>query len=180
MRITGGKYANRRIICPKGEIRPAMDRMRESVFAILGNLGGTSFLDLFAGSGLVGIEAASRDAAPVIFVERDYKKKEILKKNLAIVESETMLQMMPAEKYLKIAGATFNTIFLDPPFPYKNKEKLIQLIDEHGILKSSGIVLLHHPAEDEISETVGSLVQVRIKEYGRSLVRFYRPGNSLQ
>ncbi len=71
MRVTGGMYRGRRIDCPPGDIRPAMDRMRVSLFAVLGDLSGTSFLDLFSGSGVIGVEAASRGAAPVVLVERD-------------------------------------------------------------------------------------------------------------
>ena len=71
MRVTGGRYRGRTIKCPKGVIRPAMDRMRESLFNILGNISGESFLDLFSGSGAVGIDAASRGAEPVLLVEKD-------------------------------------------------------------------------------------------------------------
>ena len=73
MRITGGAYCGRIIELPESsmEIRPAMDRMRESVFAILGDLTGLSFLDLFSGSGIIALEAASRGAHPVVCVERD-------------------------------------------------------------------------------------------------------------
>ena len=70
MRVTGGRYRGRTVKCPKGVIRPAMDRMRESLFNILGNISGESFLDLFSGSGVVGIEAASRGAEPVVLVEK--------------------------------------------------------------------------------------------------------------
>jgi 16S rRNA (guanine(966)-N(2))-methyltransferase RsmD len=174
MRITGGKYTNRRIQCPKGEIRPAMDRMRESLFSILGNLTGTSFLDLFSGSGLVALEAASRGADPVVLVERDYKKGGIIRKNLEIAEEEMKLFLMPAEKYIKTADRRFDTVFLDPPFSYQKKERLLTLVSEKGILEDGGILLLHYPAEDEIPEQTGDLVQYRINTYGRSLVRFYR------
>lgn len=75
MRITSGKYRGRVITCPPGVIRPAMDRMRESMFSILGDIYHLSFLDLFSGSGLVGIEAASREAQPVHLVEMDRQKK---------------------------------------------------------------------------------------------------------
>ena len=78
MRITGGQYVRRNIICPPGIIRPAMDRMRESLFSILGPLDGTSFLDLFSGSGCVAIEAASRGASPIHLVEGDRGKKETI------------------------------------------------------------------------------------------------------
>jgi 16S rRNA (guanine966-N2)-methyltransferase len=74
MRITGGQYRGRVVKCPPGVIRPAMDRMRESLFSILGSLEGMSFLDMFSGSGVVGLEAASRGAKPVHVVEKDFKK----------------------------------------------------------------------------------------------------------
>ena len=71
MRITGGKLKGRIIECPDGIIRPAMDRMRESVFSILGDLTGKSWLDLFSGSGTIAIEAASRGANPIELCEKD-------------------------------------------------------------------------------------------------------------
>ena len=86
MRITGGKYVRGKIVCPPGVIRPAMDRMRESLFAILGDLSGLSFLDLFSGSGVVAIEAASRGAEPIVLVEMDRGKKATIEKNLSIIE----------------------------------------------------------------------------------------------
>ena len=82
MRITGGLYSGRRIVCPPGVIRPAMDRMRESVFAALGDLSGESFLDLYSGSGIIAIEAASRGASMVHLVESDRRKMPVLKQNL--------------------------------------------------------------------------------------------------
>ena len=84
MRITGGKYCGRKVIIPTGEleIRPAMDRMRDSLFAILGPLDGASFCDLFSGSGCVGLEAASRGASVVHLVEMDRAKREVMEKNI--------------------------------------------------------------------------------------------------
>ena len=88
MRITGGKYCRRNVVCPPGVIRPAMDRMRESLFSILGDLTGCSFLDLFSGSGCVAIEAASRGASQIHLVEMDRGKKATIEKNLSFVEEE--------------------------------------------------------------------------------------------
>ena len=85
MRVTGGSLLNRRIECPPGIIRPAMDRMRESMFSILNSRGlitDAVFLDLFAGSGIMSIEASSRGAKEVTLVEKDYGKKRIIQKNL--------------------------------------------------------------------------------------------------
>ena len=86
MRITGGELRGRIIKCPDGVIRPAMDRMRESVFAILGDLSGKSFLDLFSGSGTIAIEAVSRGASHVELVEKDTIKIGTVLKNVAVTE----------------------------------------------------------------------------------------------
>ena len=162
-------------MCPKGEIRPAMDRVRESVFSILGDLTGQSFLDLFSGSGVIGIEAASRGAAPVVCVEGDGKKKAVLSQNLSMVETEKTLIISSAEKYLKTCGRAFDLIFLDPPFPYKKKEQLLEMIDTYAVLKPEGRMLIHYPAEDRLPERTEGLLRDRLKKYGRSLVAFYRP-----
>jgi 16S rRNA (guanine(966)-N(2))-methyltransferase RsmD len=82
MRITGGTLKGRRIEVPRGIIRPAMDRMRESIFAVLGDLSGLSFLDIFSGSGIIALEAASRGAGPVEAVEMDPHKRKTLIKNV--------------------------------------------------------------------------------------------------
>ena len=91
MRITGGELRGRIIKCPDGVIRPAMDRMRESVFAILGDLSGKSFLDLFSGSGTIAIEAVSRGASHVELVEKDTIKIGTVLKNVAVTEVRNSL-----------------------------------------------------------------------------------------
>src|SRR5512135_90816 len=101
MRIIAGRYKGRRLQVPPGDVRPAMDRMRVSLFGILGDLEGSSFLDLFSGSGAVGIEAASRGASPVYLVERNPRAKEVLLRNTAFVETEIVLRLFPAEIFLR-------------------------------------------------------------------------------
>jgi 16S rRNA (guanine(966)-N(2))-methyltransferase RsmD len=174
MRITGGKYLNRRIKCPPGIIRPAMDRMRESMFSILGDLTGTSFLDLFSGSGIVGIEAASRNARSVILVEKDRKKKNVILDNISFVESDILLNMYPAERFLKTCKNKFDTIYLDPPFNMKNKMSFIKMISERDIYRPGGIVIIHIPAEDKYEETADSLRVYDKRKYGRSVLLFYK------
>ena len=88
MRVTGGQLKGRIIKCPDGVIRPAMDRMRESVFAILGDLTGKSWLDLFSGSGTIAIEAVSRGAARVELCEKDRLKIKTVLDNVSITEKE--------------------------------------------------------------------------------------------
>ena len=174
MRITGGRYLNRKIRCPKGVIRPAMDRMRESMFSILGDIEGNAFLDLFSGSGLVGIEAASRGAEPVVLVERDRKKLPVIKANMSIVESEIRLLGTSAESFLKKADQnSFDIVYLDPPFDYPRKAELITLVGESGILRPRGLCLIHYPREDRLPEAAGGLEEADTRTYGRSILRFY-------
>jgi 16S rRNA (guanine(966)-N(2))-methyltransferase RsmD len=178
MRITGGVLRGRQISCPKGIIRPAMDKMRESVFAVLlSRLAGASFLDLFSGSGIIGLEAWSRGAAPVVLVEKDPVKRRVLTENAALAEGGATVHIMPVERYVKFAReGPFDFVFLDPPFAYRFKAQLLDMLDASGLLAEGGAVIIHHPREDALPETAGGLVQTGIRTYGRSVVRFYTKG----
>lgn len=192
MRITGGAYNGRKLIVPPGVIRPAMDRMRESLFALLGDIHGCSFLDLYCGSGSVGIEAASRGADPVIFVEKDRGKRSALQHNLSFVQENTEQHFVPVEHYLRRAKSSFDRIFLDPPFRQRGKLEVLQLIAERGILAEGGTLIIHLSKEEEknFSDTIGlrsktasgeallsaggELHLVDRRLYGGSLLLFYR------
>ncbi len=174
MRITGGIYRGRKITVPKGIIKPAMDRMRESMFSILGNLDELSFLDLFCGSGIVGIEAASRGAGPIVLVEKDPGKRQTILKNISFVEVDIRLFTMTAQKYIRIHRDPFDIIFLDPPFPLQGKPDLVASVGKSGILKESGIVMIHHPSEETWEEEIEGLIQYDRRTYGRSILLFYR------
>lgn len=120
MRITGGKLKGRVIKCPDGVIRPAMDRMRESVFAILGDLDGKSWLDLFSGSGTIAIEAVSRGASHVELCEKDRIKVNTVLENVKVTEKECGVKIqchfMPVEYFIKRCKNQFDYIFLTHPF----------------------------------------------------------------
>ncbi len=175
MRITGGSYRSRRIQCPPGVIRPAMDRMRESMFSILGDISGLAFLDLFTGSGVVGIEAASRGAEPVVLVEKDRRKAPVIRKNISFVESEIRLVLQPAERYIAGGGPAlqFDIIYLDPPFKYGQKLKLIESVAGSGLLAPDGLCLIHHPTQEEWPDQIGQLVCNDVRGYGGSTLRFF-------
>lgn len=149
MRITGGAYKGRKLICPPGVIRPAMDRMRESLFSILGDIRGLTFLDLYCGSGSVGIEAASRGAEPVIFVEKDRSKRVVLDRNLSFVKQQFQVYLLPVEHFLRRTKDHFDFIFLDPPFRQRGKIEVLDLIGRRGILAAGGTLLIHLPKEEE-------------------------------
>jgi 16S rRNA (guanine(966)-N(2))-methyltransferase RsmD len=191
MRITGGTYKGRKLIVPPGVIRPAMDRMRESLFAVLGDIRDCSFLDLYCGSGAVGIEAASRGADPVVFVEKDRGKRSALQRNLAFVRERTAQRLMPVEHYLRRVKSGFDLIFLDPPFRQMGTLEVLRLISARRVLAEGGTLIIHLPkeeesnfpqvislddtAESEVSPASGGRLRLSDRRlYGGSVLLFYR------
>ena len=176
MRVTGGKYRGRTVVCPPGVIRPAMDRMRESLFSILGNLDEMSFLDLFTGSGCVGIEAASRGAEPVHIIEKDRGKKTVIQKNISMVDTKISLFMSDVFRFIPSAKRTYDIVYADPPFPMDGKVKLANIIAKNEIVAKGGLFIIHYPSEERATwpETIGDLKFIDERKYGRSLLRFYK------
>jgi 16S rRNA (guanine(966)-N(2))-methyltransferase RsmD len=186
MRITGGILAGRRVKMPGGIIRPAMDRMRESVFGALGDLTGFSFLDLFSGSGIIALEAASRGADPVEAVEMDPLKRKTLLDNVSLSPVRIRCHFMAAELYVRRAGKQFDIIFCDPPFPYKFKWDLAASIAASPLMGPGSRLLIHRPkeepgrpAEPELSRGASAvppsgLLYEASRAYGRSVVDFFK------
>lgn len=177
MRITGGALKGRIIKCPDGIIRPAMDRMRESVFAILGDLTGKSWLDMFSGSGTVAIEAVSRGASTVHLCEKDRIKVRTILDNVSVTEKELGVKIschfMATELFLKRCKDKFDYIFFDPPFPYKFRKELIKMVSDYNLLNPGGTTLIHYPEEDSLPDKIGNLILTDKRIYGRSIVNFY-------
>ena len=178
MRITGGSLKGRIIKCPDGVIRPAMDRMRESVFSILGDLDGKSWLDLFSGSGTIAIEAVSRGSKDVELCEKDKIKITTVLENVSITEKDCGVKIkchfMPVEYFIKRCKRKFDFIFFDPPFPYKYHQQIIEQADSNGLLEENGTILVHRPEEHFMPEEIGNLKRTDQRIYGRSIVDFYR------
>ena len=174
MRITGGILSGRQIKVPPGIIRPAMDKMRESVFAVLGDLSGLSFLDLFTGSGIIALEAVSRGAEYAEAVEMDPLKRKILLENVSISPVRINCRFMPAELYIKRAKKSFDIIFCDPPFVYKFKNELLTSICSSALVKDGTMILLHRPRNDTLSIDISYLFCHDQREYGRSIVSFLK------
>ena len=158
---------------PEGAIRPAMDRMRESVFAVLGDLSGCSFLDMFSGSGIIALEAVSRGADPVEAVELDPVKRKTLLTNVAIAPVRIRCRFIAAELYVKRSRRSFDIIFCDPPFPYRFKWELVRTIAASPLMREGSILLIHRPREDPPNRSIVPLVLRESKEYGRSVVDFF-------
>ncbi|MBP5465511.1 MAG: 16S rRNA (guanine(966)-N(2))-methyltransferase RsmD [Treponema sp.] len=180
MRITGGLLKGRVTQTPSGKmaIRPAMDMMRESLFDILApELEGKSFLDLFSGSGTIALEAVSHGAKGVSLCEMDREKAKTIIANVKMAEEvgeRIDCHFMAVELYLKRCKKQFDYIFLDPPFPYKFRKELLEIIDKRQLLNEGGKAIIHHPKEDPLPEEIGALKRVDQRFYGRSIVDFLK------
>ena len=174
MRISGGTLRGRRVAAPPGPIRPSMDRMRESVFASLGDLSGLSFLDLFTGSGIIALEAASRGAAYIEAVEKDGRKRDTLLANVSISPVRIQCRFMAVELYVQRAKQQFDVVFLDPPFPYQFKWELLERIAGSPLVSAESRILIHRPREDFPRENAPFLTKYDSREYGRSVVDCFK------
>jgi 16S rRNA G966 N2-methylase RsmD len=146
--------------------------MRESVFARLGDLTGCSFLDLFSGSGIIALEAASRGAAVLEAVEADPLKRAPLLSAVSLSPVRIQCRFMAVELYIRRAHGAFDIIFCDPPFHYQFKQDLIQKIAASPLAKGGTRLLLHRPRK-EIRADSAQLNWEESREYGRSVVDFF-------
>jgi 16S rRNA (guanine(966)-N(2))-methyltransferase RsmD len=151
-----------------------MDRMRESIFASLGDLSGVSFLDIFSGSGIIALEAASRGANPIEAVEMDSLKRKILLKNVSIAPVRIQCRFIAAELYVKRAKTRFDIIFCDPPFSYKYKRELAEAIAVSPLMGERSRFLIHRPRQEACGTAPAGLVLEDSRTYGRSVVDFFK------
>jgi 16S rRNA (guanine966-N2)-methyltransferase len=123
MRVIAGRLGGRRLKAPTGRVtRPTSDRVREALFAMLGEIEGASVLDLFAGTGALGIEALSRGAASAVFVERDARAVTVLRENLAALDITSpaaqvrRADVLAALQAARVSKETYDLVFIDPPY----------------------------------------------------------------
>jgi 16S rRNA (guanine(966)-N(2))-methyltransferase RsmD len=150
-----------------------MDKMRESVFSCLGDLSGLSFLDVFSGSGIIALEAASRGACPVTAIEQDKQKSKTLLKNVSIAPKRINCHFIPAELYVKRGKESFDIIFLDPPFPYRFKWELTAKIAVSSLTINGSKILIHRPRLEYQKEEIQYLEKTDSRSYGNSYVDFF-------
>ncbi|MCX7927525.1 MAG: 16S rRNA (guanine(966)-N(2))-methyltransferase RsmD [Candidatus Omnitrophica bacterium] len=178
MRIISG-YLKGRFIKTPIEIRPTEDKVRKALFDILYNVEGLSILELFAGSGAVGIEALSRGAKEVVFVEQDKKVIKVLNTNLNTLglNEKSEVLAMSAEKaiyFLNKHKRIFDIIFLDPPYYGRWSEKTLQAISECAILQPLSYVVVQHFKKDTVPLKVNMLQFKRQERYGDTVLSFYQ------
>lgn len=180
MRILAGLYKGRSIEAPRG-IRPTQDNVRKALFDILGDLAGQSFLDLYAGSGAVGLEAASRGASPVVLVEKEARYAGVLKRNstaLDIRETQLLIRDAPkAVKQLCQQGRNFDIVFWDPPYYRDLAKKILHTLDVYAILAPTGYAIAQHFKKECLPEKTRELELFRQNYYGDTVLSFYRKYN---
>ncbi|MCE4956882.1 16S rRNA (guanine(966)-N(2))-methyltransferase RsmD [Macrococcoides caseolyticum] len=145
MRVIGGKYKRFTLTAPKGVTsRPTTDKIKETMFNILGPMEGIG-LDLFAGSGGLGVEGLSRGLSKVIFVDGSYEAIQMIKKNTAFVEEDVEIYKNDFKRALKALSKRdiqFNMIFLDPPYQKNIVNEVLPLIKAYHLLAKEGRILI--------------------------------------
>jgi 16S rRNA (guanine966-N2)-methyltransferase len=181
MRIIGGEAGGRTIASPPGKhVRPTPDMMREALFNILPPLPGTTFLDLYAGTGSVGLEALSRGADWAVFVEKNMRMASQIIKTLKILKYDSRADVFAQEvksgiSRLKKAGEKFDIIFADPPYEKDQAQKTVQYCLDGGLLADGGMLVIQHSVREPINLTAANHVLTLRKEkrYGDSAVSFF-------
>lgn len=174
MRVVGGKYKGR-VLCgfEGNEIRPTSDMVRESLFNILQYKKSESeFLDLFCGTGAMGIEAASRGAKKVVLNDLSKKSLAVAKKNLSKVGNppEIELSNKDAALFLASTAQKFDVVYIDPP--YKGGFNEVAVAGAKNVLKEDGIIVLE--SEEPFCEEVEGLIKFDERKYGRARLTFFK------
>ncbi|MCK9594170.1 MAG: 16S rRNA (guanine(966)-N(2))-methyltransferase RsmD [Candidatus Omnitrophica bacterium] len=180
MRIISGQYKSRIIQVPEG-IRPTEDRVKKAFFDIMGDVSGLSCLELFAGSGSVGLEALSLGAGSMVFVEISRACVKSIQDNVKVfgLEDKVMVlakDSLEAIKQLYASQKKFDLIYLDPPYYKGISEKALQILADCDILLPSGYIGVQHFKKDPLPEKQGDLSRFRQSKYGDSVLSFYKKG----
>ena len=187
MRIIAGKFRSRRLASLKGdEIRPTSDRLRETLFNVLtpGNpaaLEGSAWLDLFAGTGAVGIEALSRGAAMVYFIDSSKDAVELIRENLQSLGVAGNFQVLQQKAEGAISALDRQQvrpdfIFLDPPYALRGVYETTLATLEKSPVAEKALVIAEHERKHDLSEKFGALQRLRKLEQGDAALSFYRRG----
>ncbi len=186
MRVIAGQYRRRLLrALPGQDVRPTADRLRETLFNVLcaGNpeaLAGSVWLDLYAGTGAVGIEALSRGAGMVYFVESSKAAAELIGKNLKSLEIESGFRILKAEvgkalAQLEGSGVVADFVFLDPPYRMQEEyARTLAALAESEVVRASSVVIAEHEKRFDPGEAFGMLVRCRKVTQGDAGLSIYR------
>ena len=180
MRVISGELGGRPLAAPRGrETRPTSDRVREALFMALEPLTGLRVVDLYAGSGALGIEALSRGAAWVDFVESSSVARAALEKNLSGLDLRDRsrvwrLTLPRGLSRLKAELAAADLVLADPPYGGSEARVVLAALGQGGALRRGARVVIEHHAKDDVPERAGDLRRDRVRKYGETVVTTYR------
>jgi len=184
MKIIGGQYKGRNFYRPKG-IRPTQNVTRKAVFDILGqDLEGLSFLELFAGSGSIGLEAVSRGVISSVFVEKDPKFAGVIEENISLLnininsKEAPICEVIKGDAFAAIKAfcrkkATFDIIFIDPPYGRGLAKKALKTISAYDIVNANCTVIIEHEKSEILPEHIGRFLLFRQRKYGTTILSIY-------
>jgi len=183
VRVIGGSSRGRKLQTPRGlSVRPTSDKVKESLFNILGgmlgSLDGCTVLDIFAGTGNLGIEALSRGAKSAVFIDSSRESTAIISKNLSLTgftdRSRIILKdFCPALSILESSGEIFQLIFIDPPYQKGLIEKCLQQLQKSSVIDEQTVVVTEFSSREDIADCHGCLQQIDKRVYGDTALAFY-------
>ena len=178
MRVISGKARGVTLKTPDGlKTRPTADRVKEAMFSIIQfDLPGATVLDLFGGTGQLGIEALSRGANKAIFVDQDRTACNLIRENLQRTKLHEQAQVVQSDysTYLRACRNKFNVILLDPPYAEEFLENSLKIITEIDILQSGGIIVCERPVEKGFDCTFEGYFRSRDYKYGNTILAVFR------
>lgn len=190
MRVISGTARGKRLQAPRGmDTRPITDMIKEALFNVIGSsINGASLLDLFAGSGSVGIEALSRGAQLIVFIDNSNDAVRVINKNLKNCGFDAGFELyrndvFRALEILAKRNTRFDYIYVDPPFTVETIfEPLLQTLDRLSLLAPNGRIIIRTPRRMHLSAELKSLEEYRVNNYGESTLHYYmiNPENNLE
>jgi 16S rRNA (guanine966-N2)-methyltransferase len=183
MKITGGESKGRVLTSPKGmETRPTSSKVRESIFNILGqDMNGVNVLDLFAGTGVLGIETLSRGAERAVFIDNSDQSVSVILKNLRLCGYQDVGRVIKGDATRPIEALIirdgFHLVFVDPPYDKEIIPPVLQILSGPGVLSPHGVVVVESSKKDQLPDRTGDLILTDTRVYGHTKISIYEKGN---
>lgn len=177
MRVISGKYKGRKLVAPKNDTRPTLDRAKETLFNMLGNLDGTTVLDLFAGSGQVALECLSRGAVRAVMCDNGKDAFAAITENFTKVGEKPELFRCEYGQCLRSLASTavkFDVVYVDPPYHAGYYADVLRLLCGLDLVAQDGIVVCEHPVDIAIEQPCNGLNLVKQRKVGSVVFDFYQ------
>lgn len=174
--ISGEKKGTRLFSLKKRKIRPTSDKVKGAIFNILSSVEDKKILDLFAGSGALGIEALSRGAQEVVFVDNSFSSLDLIRKNLEKLGFEDKSKLIKKNVLRFLKGefkGRFDLILADPPYGKGFCQRVLEILSEKEVLNPVGVLVIEHHKKEKI-EKLENFILLRERKYGDTLVSFFR------